>query len=100
MVDGQDILQRLVRVLQVFFHADVVLDAQENDRRSDDQSTAEETPVAGEFGHVGQLVAVQAPHDCGTGRLDALVETHIVGRLPTRVAESAHEPVSVSIQSK
>jgi hypothetical protein len=88
----QHILDGLVDVLQIVDDLHMVLDLEPDDRRGDEQGAAQKTPVAGEFGHEFGLLRIPGPHNGGAGRLDALVETDVVGRTTTRVAERAHEP--------
>lgn len=89
----QNIFDGLVCALQIDLDRHRVLDLQEDDGRRTQERTEQETPVAGELGHVRRAGRVPGPHDGRAGGLDALVETDIVGRVTAGVAERTHEPV-------
>ena len=92
MVRRKHVCEGLIGASQILLDGDVDLDIIEDDRGSDEQGEGEQSPVAGILSEEGDLLAIERPHDGGTGRLDALVEADVVGRATARVGESTHEP--------
>jgi hypothetical protein len=90
---GEDVLDGLVRALEILLDGDVVLDPSQNERGGDHEGGREEDPVADELLLVGEVAGVEVVDHGGTDGLDALVETDEVGRAAARVRQSAHEPV-------
>lgn len=94
-----NIVDGLVRKLQVVLNTDVILDSNKNHRKGEKKSSSEETPTGTKHVHVGKLQGVHAPYDGSTGRLDTLVEASIVGKLAAIVGERTHEPVDACLPS-
>jgi hypothetical protein len=92
VVRRQHVGQGLVSADQIFLDGHVVLDLEEDDRGGDYEREAKQGEGAGVFGKVGDSFAVERPDDGGTGRLNAFVETDVVGRAATGVGERTHEP--------
>ncbi|KFY15527.1 hypothetical protein V492_01934 [Pseudogymnoascus sp. VKM F-4246] len=82
----QHILERLITKLEILLDTHVLLDADEDDGRSDEQGASEEHPVGDELVHEGDLFGVERPHHGCAGGLDALVETDVVGHAAAIVA--------------
>jgi hypothetical protein len=97
MSSRQHIRERLISALEILLNGDMVLNLEPDYGGSAEEGEEEEAPVGGEFGHEGDPAAVERPHDGGAGRLDALVETDVVGGAATGVGESTHVPVSKSV---
>lgn len=89
----ENVCECLVGVGKILLNCDGILDLKEDDWSGAKEGEEEETPVGGEFSRVGDFAGVERPHDSGTGRLNTLVETDIVGRTTTRVGESTHVPI-------
>jgi hypothetical protein len=77
---GEDVLDGLIRALEILLDGDVVLDPGQNERGGDHEGGGEEDPVADELLLVGEVAGVEVVDHGGTDGLDALVETDEVGR--------------------
>jgi hypothetical protein len=88
----KNIFKSLIRAFQIIFNADRVLDSEEDDRHSDNESSGEHGPVGGKLRHERDRLGIERGHDSRSGGLDSLVITDIVGRSATRVGESTNVP--------
>lgn len=110
LISWDNILDRLIRKLQVFLKRHSVFDLPQHHRCSDDQADRQQYPVRDEQTHVLHLETVESPHNGCAGGLDSsgfavsdntqlireqclLVETSEVCKLAAIVCHSSHEPI-------
>lgn len=96
VISGKDIGNSLISTRKILVNIHVIANLKEDDGGSEDEGYAEQDPVADKLPFEGEFAGVQVVHDGRTARLDALVETDVVGGATARVGEGAHEPGLVS----
>jgi len=94
---GNNVGNSLSSILEILVNGAVVGDAHPDDGQGNNQGTGEKNPVGDELIHEADLAGVKRPHDGGTSRLNALVQSDVVGSTATRVGKCTHIPIDSAL---